>query len=57
MWCLVGPLVIGTAILMWVDRRRYPPGHCRRCGYDLTRNVSGVCPECGTVVRREGKTA
>ena len=21
--------------------------HCRRCDYDLTGNVSGVCPECG----------
>jgi rubrerythrin len=21
---------------------------CRRCGYDLTGNTSGVCPECGT---------
>ncbi len=26
---------------------RYPPGHCVECGYDLTGNVSGVCPECG----------
>jgi len=23
------------------------PGVCARCGYDLTGNVSGVCPECG----------
>ncbi len=22
-------------------------GHCGRCGYDLTGNVSGICPECG----------
>ncbi len=27
---------------------RYPPGHCVQCGYDLTGNVSGTCPECGT---------
>ena len=20
---------------------------CRRCGYDLRGNISGVCPECG----------
>lgn len=26
------------------------PGHCQNCGYDLTGNVSGVCPECGTAV-------
>lgn len=23
------------------------PGHCGRCEYDMTGNVSGVCPECG----------
>lgn len=21
--------------------------HCRKCGYDLTGNRSGACPECG----------
>jgi len=26
----------------------YRPGHCKECDYDLTGNVSGVCPECGT---------
>lgn len=26
------------------------PGVCRSCGYDLTANVSGVCPECGAAV-------
>ena len=26
---------------------------CRRCGYNLTGNMSGVCPECGTNIRRE----
>ena len=24
-----------------------PYYHCVNCGYDLTGNVSGVCPECG----------
>lgn len=23
-------------------------GLCVKCGYDLTGNISGVCPECGT---------
>jgi hypothetical protein len=32
-------------------RRRHPPGHCQACGYNLTGNVSGVCPECGEKVR------
>ena len=29
-------------------RRRL--GRCLKCGYDLSGNVSGVCPECGTPV-------
>jgi hypothetical protein len=33
-----------------VTRRRLDParGLCTRCGYNLTGNVSGICPECGT---------
>ena len=27
---------------------------CSRCGYDLTGNHSGVCPECGGNLRQEG---
>jgi hypothetical protein len=26
---------------------------CTRCAYDLTANVSGVCPECGTPVKKD----
>ena len=32
-------------------RRRLLDNLCRECGYDLTGNVSGVCPECGTTIR------
>jgi hypothetical protein len=28
-------------------RQAARPGHCRSCGYDLTANTSGRCPECG----------
>ena len=27
--------------------RRLVAGRCTECGYDLTGNVSGTCPECG----------
>ena len=32
-----------------VERRkdRKKRGQCLHCGYDLSDNVSGVCPECG----------
>ena len=30
--------------------RRRRIGHCLDCGYDLTGNESGVCPDCGTGV-------
>lgn len=28
-------------------RRRHRAGRCVACGYNLTANVSGLCPECG----------
>lgn len=30
----------------WKDVE-YDGSSCRQCGYDLTGNISGVCPECG----------
>ena len=43
-------VALPTGILFWRDhRRRITPGHCKKCGYDLTGNVSGRCPECGKV--------
>ena len=37
-----------TLLFWYLDRRRPGPGRCRRCNYDLTGNLSGICPECGT---------
>ena len=34
-------------VIALVRGRRKVPGACRACGYDLTGNVSGRCPECG----------
>jgi hypothetical protein len=49
-------LLITTATLptLWMTRRLRMLGHdvhpeCP-CGYNLTGNISGVCPECGTAV-------
>jgi hypothetical protein len=46
LWMPLGLVSLPTAILWHLDRRRPAPGACR-CGYNLTGNVSGACPECG----------
>ena len=43
--------VAGLLGKLWYGRK-FPPGHCVKCGYNLTGNVSGRCPECGTHARR-----
>jgi len=53
LWAFCGTTSIlpGLWVLTWwKGRTRRLTGHCRRCGYDLTANVSGVCPECGGFV-------
>jgi hypothetical protein len=34
---------------------RFPVGSCRHCGYNLTGNTSGICPECGTPVPQKSE--
>ena len=54
------PLLIFLIPTLWLwrlDRRHQPPGHCEKCGYNLTANTSGICPECGAPVRNGGFSA
>jgi hypothetical protein len=57
---VVPPMPIGTTSLLFAVAAGYLIAHpylcrhrrrkkslCIHCGYDLTGNVSGVCPECG----------
>ena len=49
-WSLViaaAALPAATLVRRVRRRRRLGAGRCAACGYDLTANVSGVCPECG----------
>jgi hypothetical protein len=53
-WTVIIPHWLGIAFAAPValmlrrrHRRRRWTGHCASCGYNLTGNVSGVCPECG----------
>ena len=49
LWPLV--VVAGAGVvLVWRFYGRVLPGHCAVCAYDLTRNTSGRCPECGTSI-------
>lgn len=41
--------------VVWLKYKTRPPfapagQYCRTCGYDLTGNVSGRCPECGVAI-------
>jgi hypothetical protein len=47
------PAALGAIVAAWLRRRDglYALGHCQKCGYDLTGNKSGVCPECGTKLK------
>src|SRR5437762_5664998 len=49
-WGLALPAAIlpALSLVRWRRSRRRPhAGLCASCGYDLTGNVSDVCPECG----------
>jgi hypothetical protein len=50
LWIPLVLMLAGTALLLWRTRSSPPAGHCQTCGYDLTGNVSGRCPECGVQV-------
>jgi predicted RNA-binding Zn-ribbon protein involved in translation (DUF1610 family) len=45
-WLLIVPLTV----IMFRRDRALPERFCSECGYDLTGNVTGRCPECGEIV-------
>lgn len=47
LWTIITPTTLLALYLWWIKRRRFGAGQCGRCGYDMTGNISGVCPECG----------
>lgn len=45
------PLLVVALPIAWLfrrDRQCFSRYQCQHCGYNLTGNVSGTCPECGT---------
>jgi hypothetical protein len=49
LWPLVGITLAICLVLARMRAKLHDPGHCVSCGYDLTGNVSGRCPECGAL--------
>ena len=50
LYALFAAVAIPTLLVWRFWPKPVKPGHCR-CGYDLTGNTSGVCPECGVEVQ------
>ena len=47
---LLAPQVLSLPATILANRRR-KRGQCLSCGYSLTGNESGVCPECGRKIK------
>ncbi|TWT41260.1 hypothetical protein RAS1_39540 [Phycisphaerae bacterium RAS1] len=52
LWILLLPSAAVT-VFVWRKRERIASA-CEQCGYDLTGNVSGRCPECGAPATAPG---
>jgi hypothetical protein len=55
-FCLLPTCIAGVPVMLIIDpmfnRRRefVSTGYCHTCGYNLTGNVTGRCPECGQLI-------
>ncbi len=56
MWVPVAVLFV-SSVALWLKKLSCTASDCHNCGYNLTGNLSGRCPECGcTTSRREDQT-
>ena len=56
LWVPCVVILIPSGILWWKRHEHLNAGHCRICEYNLKGNVSGQCPECGTMIEPEETT-
>lgn len=51
LWIALLLCVVVTLVFFMWGRASFKEGCCSKCGYNLTGNVSGRCPECGAEVK------
>ncbi len=56
LYALFLAVAVPTLLVWRFGRKPVKPGHCG-CGYDLTGNTSGTCPECGKDAEKVVSTA
>lgn len=49
LYAVLAAVAIPTLLVWRFGPKPVKAGHCR-CGYDLTGNESGICPECGVTI-------
>jgi len=52
LWIPMIIVAMPCAVAWWQAFRRFAPGCCTQCGYDLTGLPEPRCPECGTGFER-----
>ena len=55
LWIPFVPAAIITGLL-WRRKRSLNAAGCEECGYNLTANTTGRCPECGTTITTGGES-
>jgi hypothetical protein len=45
---IIGAIAAIVATLIGLILKPRDPNVCSHCSYNLTGNISGICPECGT---------
>jgi F0F1-type ATP synthase membrane subunit a len=58
--CVIGTLALAAFVFIGIQteslarqQQKLRERFCYACGYDLTGNVSGICPECGEKIETE----